>query len=340
MAAASDKAAWPEKTEAPGKTGTPHENVATEKAALPDKTEAGRTSSGRNDGAAVSRVALPPVIQRPASEGSLSCEELRAVGLCPENEPKSRMEWAYRDLQIAFHTAVEHSDLLQDQLQQKNQDLMAEIVQRQSAESKLQRMMDLVSREKSDLESMVQILLEHGDASAREGEEARTDSLTGIANRRRFDEALTHEWQRHSRSGGPLSVILSDVDHFKLYNDHYGHQAGDDCLRAVAQAIRNACQRPTDVVARYGGEEFAVILAETDEDGARYVAERVREAVVNASLPHAYSPVGATVTLSLGVATRRPQTGRPDNSRLMMEEADRRLYLAKRNGRNQVCDQD
>jgi len=273
-------------------------------------------------------------------EGALTCAELRVVGLCPQSDTLNHLQWAYRDLLIAFNTANEHSDLLQEQLQQKNQALTAEIMQRQSAEAKLRRLVEAVSQEKSDLESLVQILLEHGDASAEEGERARTDGLTGIANRRRFDEVLTNEWARHSRSGGPLSVVLCDVDHFKLFNDHYGHQLGDDCLRAVAQALKQASQRTTDLVARYGGEEFAIILSETDETGALHVAERARQAVMAVAMPHAESPVDAVVTLSLGVATRRPERGAPDQSRLLVEEADRRLYLAKRNGRNQVCARD
>ncbi|MBP2313668.1 diguanylate cyclase [Azospirillum soli] len=161
------------------------------------------------------------------------------------------------------------------------------------------------------------------------------DGLTGIANRRRFDEALLREWRRCARSHTPLSLVMLDVDHFKAYNDHYGHQAGDECLRAIAGVLDEQTKRPGDLVARYGGEEFVCLLPETDGEGALLVAERLREAIARQRLPHAVSPVAGHVTISLGAATARPLTETPSDS--LYQAADLLLYEAKRAGRNRVC---
>lgn len=164
---------------------------------------------------------------------------------------------------------------------------------------------------------------------------ALMDGLTAIANRRRFDEVFEAEWRRAVRKHAPLSLILCDVDHFKTYNDHYGHQAGDDCLRAVAKVIAGQMNRPGDLAARYGGEEFTCILPETDLDGALMVAENIRLELERLALPHAASSVGPIVSLSLGVATARP-TGDAIRTDLIAF-ADTRLYEAKKAGRNRSC---
>ncbi|ALJ36203.1 diguanylate cyclase [Azospirillum brasilense] len=161
------------------------------------------------------------------------------------------------------------------------------------------------------------------------------DGLTGIANRRRFDEVLLREWRRCGRAQLPLSLIMLDVDQFKPYNDHYGHQAGDECLRAVAQLLAEQMMRPGDLIARYGGEEFVCLLPETDEDGAVQVAERLRRTVADRRLPHAVSHVADHVTISLGVATARPMLD--DTPERLTQLADGLLYEAKRAGRNRVC---
>ena len=164
------------------------------------------------------------------------------------------------------------------------------------------------------------------------------DGLTGVANRRRFDQYLTQEWRRMAREKVPLSLILCDVDYFKLYNDTYGHQAGDDCLKQVAQAISRSIKRPADLVARYGGEEFAVILPNTDEDGAICLAEMIREAVKALQIPHRASEVSNRVTLSLGVATVVPLPKTKPSKLIAI--ADQRLYLAKKQGRDCVIAQE
>jgi len=160
------------------------------------------------------------------------------------------------------------------------------------------------------------------------------DGLTGIANRRRFDEALENEWRRGQRSSEPLSVLLGDIDFFKAYNDRYGHLAGDECLRRVARAIEAHVRRPADLVARWGGEEFAVLLPETAYDGAYRVAEKIRTAVQSLALPHLASEVATVVTLSLGVGTLIPDPDLPYTD--LVQLADDGLYIAKRAGRNRA----
>lgn len=160
------------------------------------------------------------------------------------------------------------------------------------------------------------------------------DGLTQIANRRAFDEALQQEWKRLAREQAPLSLILCDIDFFKAYNDTYGHQAGDECLKQVAGILRKAAKRPADVVARYGGEEFVVILPNTSLRGAMQVAESIRSKVKSRAIVHEGSLVSKFVTLSFGVAgvVPLPKTT-PDR---LITEADQALYKAKVEGRDRV----
>jgi diguanylate cyclase (GGDEF)-like protein len=240
-----------------------------------------------------------------------------------------------QDLLITLGNSNEHGDLLEDQLHRMNLSLAAEVRERQAAEEKLQALVAAVTKEKVDLEILVQILIDQGDDSAQEGEKARIDGLTQIANRRRFDEYLLQEWGRHMRMQTNLSLLLCDVDHFKLFNDGQGHQAGDECLKRVAKAI-NQCYRGGDLIARYGGEEFAVVLPQTSRAGAVLLAERVRAAVEGAAIPHPASPVCRHVTLSIGVGSMAPLPHGPKDAHPIVEEADRFLYMAKRQGRNRV----
>ena len=160
------------------------------------------------------------------------------------------------------------------------------------------------------------------------------DGLTGIANRRHFDEVLLREWRRSMRQGAEFSILMCDVDFFKAYNDTLGHHAGDDCLRRIANALTAAMDRGGDLVARYGGEEFVIILPETSLAGGRVVAERMRQAIEALDLDHP-TAAGGKVTASFGLASgiAMPET---DPSRLV-KAADKALYEAKRAGRNQVC---
>ncbi|MGB8843197.1 MAG: diguanylate cyclase [Aliidongia sp.] len=160
------------------------------------------------------------------------------------------------------------------------------------------------------------------------------DGLTGIGNRRRFDEFLSREWRRSRRARTPLAVILIDVDYFKPYNDQYGHATGDDCLREVAATIAMLVRRPGDLCVRYGGEEFAAILPQTNLAGARVLAERIRSAVLALEIVHAKSAAAPVVTVSIGIAaSNAADADEPDE---LLVEADRRLYEAKAAGRNRV----
>jgi diguanylate cyclase (GGDEF)-like protein len=161
------------------------------------------------------------------------------------------------------------------------------------------------------------------------------DALTGIANRRHFDQCLEAEWHRGMRQGRPLSLVLGDLDHFKLYNDRLGHAQGDECLRRVAEVFKGALRRPGDLAARYGGEEFACILPDTDGEGARRVAEQIREGMASLDLLHPASLVSSRVTVSLGVATVLPAPG--PGPRMLLEKADLNMYQAKGQGRNRIA---
>lgn len=174
-------------------------------------------------------------------------------------------------------------------------------------------------------------LREHRDRLAKL---STTDALTGIANRRRFDEVFDAEWCRAGRSHSPLSLAVLDVDHFKWFNDRYGHALGDQCLAAVARAVSGVIVRHNDLAARYGGEEFACILADTDQQGAMIVADKIRKAVEALGIPHETSSVGDRVTVSVGVATICP--GKGDSPKAFFEKADQCLYKAKEGGRNRV----
>ena len=157
------------------------------------------------------------------------------------------------------------------------------------------------------------------------------DGLTGVANRRCFDETLSSEWRRSVRSSSPLALLMLDIDHFKRFNDRYGHQAGDDCLRRVANAIKVHLLRPGDLAARYGGEEFACILPTTDFDGAMAVAAGIEQRVRQLQIEHADSDVCNVVTLSVGVGITVPEPSH--NPQRLIALADAQLYQAKHSGR-------
>jgi len=170
------------------------------------------------------------------------------------------------------------------------------------------------------------------EAKARLARLAMTDGLLGIANRRCFDERLAHEWKRATREQTPITLLLLDIDHFKLFNDRYGHQAGDDCLKRVASALQKLFKRPADSLARFGGEEFAVILPNTS--GIASLAESCRRAIEALEIKHGPSPVSDWVTISAGLATVGPAPG--VSTADLVRAADQALYRAKKNGRNRL----
>ncbi len=163
---------------------------------------------------------------------------------------------------------------------------------------------------------------------------AALDGLTEIPNRRRFDESLDIEWRRAQRDGKPLTVIFMDIDFFKNFNDAYGHTAGDDCLKRVAKVMADCVHRGGDLVARYGGEEFVALLPDTPCDSGLVLAEKIRVGIEALNIPHAHSSVAPCVTLSLGVATAFPNNALTPG--LLVETADKMLYKAKQQGRNQI----
>jgi diguanylate cyclase (GGDEF)-like protein len=199
---------------------------------------------------------------------------------------------------------------LQKKLQQQNYLLSQEIKERQRAEAELQK----ANQELHRL--------------------ATLDGLTQVANRRSFDEYFNLEWRRLQREKAPLSFILCDVDYFKLYNDTYGHLAGDSCLKQVAQTISNTLKRPADLVARYGGEEFAIILPNTFIEGAVHVAELVQQNIKKLQIAHSQSTVADYVTLSMGVSCVMPQQNLAPNQ--LIDITDDALYAAKAQGRNRL----
>ncbi len=164
--------------------------------------------------------------------------------------------------------------------------------------------------------------------------QANQDGLTNLFNRRYFDNKLTQEFKRLQRNSQPISLILADIDHFKLYNDTYGHLAGDDCLKSIAAAFKETGGRISDIAARYGGEEFVMLLPNTDLEGARRVADAIKGNIASRAIPHATSTVSNLVTLSMGIATVRPD--RSMAPELLVRLADQALYKSKGSGKDQI----
>ncbi len=197
------------------------------------------------------------------------------------------------------------------------------------------RLREAISAANLQLEAKVLSRTAELEAANRKLEElSGTDGLTGLANRRRFDEVWAAEWQRAARHGLALAVVMIDVDGFKAYNDDRGHQAGDECLRRVARVLADTVQRSGELAARYGGEEFVVVLPGADGEQARGLAERIRQAVQAEAIVHARAPHAGVVTVSAGVASAVPQPDTPPQA--LIEAADAALYEAKRQGRNTV----
>ncbi|MGI0485996.1 diguanylate cyclase domain-containing protein [Pantanalinema rosaneae CENA516] len=247
-----------------------------------------------------------------------------------------------QDLQIALSTTAEHGDLIEAELQIANQKLKLEVAERIRAEANLKLLLEAVSKRSDDLEIIIQTIMEHGDVMDAQWDQkwreerhlATIDGLTQIANRRRFDEYLEQQWKQMIRDRQPLAIVLCDIDHFKRYNDTYGHLAGDDCLKLVAQVIARSLKRPSDLAARYGGEEFVAILPQTDLAGAIVVAEQIQTAIQQLQISPAQSASHSQVTLSMGVSSILPTPDRP--AKTLLDMADHLLYIAKQQGRNRI----
>ncbi|MBQ0724286.1 MAG: sensor domain-containing diguanylate cyclase [Cycloclasticus sp.] len=163
---------------------------------------------------------------------------------------------------------------------------------------------------------------------------SRIDGLTGIPNRRYFDEFLDNEWKRCNRLGLPISLAILDLDHFKLLNDTYGHQAGDDCLSSVGKVLKDFCKRPSDLCARYGGEEFVIVYGDTDLDQAKVLVSKLLKKIRSLNLPNEKSPTLPTLTASIGLASMHPSYKNTEND--LIKQADKSLYFVKEQGRNNL----
>ena len=206
-----------------------------------------------------------------------------------------------------------------------------ELWARTSAALRLKREIDRRVRREQELLEVTELLEE---ANRKLQRLSSIDGLTEIANRRQFDHTLNNEWKIAIRHGSPFSIILIDIDFFKLYNDTLGHAAGDNSLKNVAKVLEAELKRSEDLVARNGGEEFGVVLPNTDLNGALVVAERLRLAVEQLKIPHPSSPISNHITISLGVCSMSPT--KISSTKKLLEYADRALYRAKENGRNRV----
>ncbi|MEO5596074.1 MAG: sensor domain-containing diguanylate cyclase [Lysobacteraceae bacterium] len=202
----------------------------------------------------------------------------------------------------------------------------------------------VVRNENGDVDSLIGFMFDISERKEAENQLVRlqkkleqlslTDGLTGISNRRMFDQRLETEWIASRRSGKPLSLIMLDTDYFKQFNDVHGHVEGDECLKRFAGELKSIAQRPRDVVARFGGEEFTLLLPETDEAMARKLAEQCVSLIEQMQIPHGNSTVSSFVTASIGVVTVVVAT--EENSRELVERVDRMLYAAKHKGRNRI----
>lgn len=221
---------------------------------------------------------------------------------------------------------------LQREILEKNYCLEQEIKHRRHVEALLLNKTNQLKQEVEQRKSM-ELLLR--DRNIRLTQAANIDVLTQVANRRYFEIRFAREWQRAIRENYPLSIVLCDIDYFKGYNDHYGHQAGDRCLHQVAQTLANTVNLFRDLVARYGGEEFVIVLPDTDEMEAIGVVQNIQASLAEQAIAHEKSPISDYVTLSFGGITRLPNT--EISTEILIKKADEHLYRAKRQGRNQVC---
>ncbi|MBI1174576.1 MAG: diguanylate cyclase [Sideroxydans sp.] len=230
---------------------------------------------------------------------------------------------------IIFLTSMSKDDDLARGIEVGGDDYLMKPISEVVLKAKVRAMRRLVEMQRA----LVDVTRQLNGANKELQRLSTTDGLTGIANRRLFDELLQREWRRCTRARKQLSLVMVDIDYFKQYNDNYGHQLGDVCLKAVAGQVARSALRPGDLAARYGGEEFVLVLSETDMDGAKWVANHIRQHVAELKIKHATSPAHF-VTVSCGVSTVTP------NDQLSMEvllkSADHALYAAKMQGRDQV----
>jgi diguanylate cyclase (GGDEF)-like protein len=244
------------------------------------------------------------------------------------------------DLEAILHTTIEHGDAVENQLHLLNQKLESEVQERHRIETRMQDLIQVISKEKSDLEIIMSTIIEHGDAVGEQWYNkaldatllANIDSLTQVANRRRLDDYLADEWQKMAQKQHSLSFVLCDIDNFKAYNDSYTHVAGDQVLKQVASVLAHVIHHSEDLVARYGGEEFAIVLPQTNAEEAMQIAEMIRFEVEQLKIPHLHSSVSQYISLSIGVSSIIPNQNLTFSH--LVTKADEALYEAKANGKN------
>jgi len=243
----------------------------------------------------------------------------------------------YEDIPIIVVTAFDKTDKLDAAFSSGAMDYIAKPVNEVELVARVRsalRLKQEIDGRKAREQELIEIKRQLEEANKLLMRIALLDGLTGVANRRHFEEVLNNEWKRALRRNMPLSLLMIDIDFFKLYNDTCGHLAGDECLKKVAKKIKANLKRAGDLAARYGGEEFAVILPDTDARGAAVVAERIRQGIVNLKIIHPASHVSKYVTVSLGGAAVIPS---PNSSpQQLISVADKALYQAKQGGRNRV----
>lgn len=230
---------------------------------------------------------------------------------------------------IIFLTSMDKDEDLARGIEVGGDDYLMKPISEVVLKAKIRAMYRLVEMQRS----LVTLTQELNAANVKLQRLSATDGLTGISNRRMYDELAPREWRRCERVNKPVALVMIDVDFFKLFNDKYGHQAGDECLRRVAEQVGKAAPRATDLAARYGGEEFVLVLGETDADGAKWLANRLRQQVSELNIPH-YATESRHVTISCGVASVVPSS--QVSLEVLLKSADYALYQAKKSGRDRV----
>lgn len=230
---------------------------------------------------------------------------------------------------IIFLTSKNKDEDLADGIEAGGDDYLMKPVSEVVLHAKIRAMQRLVEMQRE----LVMVTHELNAANKELLRLSTMDGLTGISNRRMYDDLGKREWRRCERMKKPISLVLVDVDHFKMFNDKYGHQAGDECLKSIAAQLAKIGQRPTDLVARYGGEEFVLVLGETNAEGARWLASRLCQKIAEIDIPH-YATSSRHVTVSCGVASVMPDVDRSLD--VLLRSADRALYRAKAAGRDRV----
>jgi len=230
---------------------------------------------------------------------------------------------------IIFLTSMDKDEDVARGIEAGGDDYLLKPISEMVLRAKINAMRRLVEMQRA----LVGVTQKLNDANKELQRLSTTDGLTNLANRRFFDEISAREWRRCERMKNPLALVMIDVDHFKKYNDTYGHQEGDACLKSVAAQVARAAPRASDLAARYGGEEFVLVLSDTTVDGAKWVANHIRQHVADLKMPHSSSSIGH-VSVSCGVASLLPMEGMTFD--ILLKAADEALYKAKEQGRNTV----